>query len=501
MKQESRSRKAIQNTITGFLGELVSIICGLILPRLILSYYGSAVNGLITSISKYISFISVVNVGISGAARAMLYKPLAENDTKEISRTMATVKKSTDLVSLLIAVFAFILAIVYPLYVNREFDFTFTFLLILIISLSTFAQYFIGFSNQILLFADQKHSVVSMFGVAITAAGTLVSVLIIVSSGSILVVKLAAGIMTVLGMLAMAAFTKRKYKIEKRRAGKEDRLINRRDAVAQGISDYINSNVDVIVLTVSSGLKTVSVYAVYHMVISVTSAFITNVISSFGAAFGNMNARKEYDLMRENIRLYELIVFSLTSVIFSVTAVLIVPFVTLYTVNISDADYVQREFALVLTLAAVFMNFRLPYETVIKAVGHFRQTKPGAYVEAGVNLALSVLLVGRYGLTGVAAGTLVSAAIRSFEYAFYLGKRVIRRSYGYYLGHVFLCLAIVLGFYFSISIQPGTVLQWIGSAMLLTVGSTAVTLVTDLIFFRNDTVLLFRKLKNTIMRN
>ena len=50
-------KKAFRNTICQLLLEAITAACGLILPRLILSYFGSTYNGIIQSISQFISCI------------------------------------------------------------------------------------------------------------------------------------------------------------------------------------------------------------------------------------------------------------------------------------------------------------------------------------------------------------------------------------------------------------------------------------------------------------
>lgn len=53
----TRKTKLKLNTIIGFIYQIVAIICGFILPRLILSNYGSETNGLVNSINiKYCHF-------------------------------------------------------------------------------------------------------------------------------------------------------------------------------------------------------------------------------------------------------------------------------------------------------------------------------------------------------------------------------------------------------------------------------------------------------------
>lgn len=55
-----RSKKALKNIISSLLLQLVTVICGLILPRAIIGKYGSNVNGLISSITQFLTYITLL---------------------------------------------------------------------------------------------------------------------------------------------------------------------------------------------------------------------------------------------------------------------------------------------------------------------------------------------------------------------------------------------------------------------------------------------------------
>ena len=93
---ESRSKKALRNTFFQLLLEVVTAICGLILPRLILSRFGSAYNGITQSITQFISCVALLKSGIGSVTRAALYKPLAANDSEGISAIILS-RRSSDI--------------------------------------------------------------------------------------------------------------------------------------------------------------------------------------------------------------------------------------------------------------------------------------------------------------------------------------------------------------------------------------------------------------------
>ena len=59
-----RSERAIKNLITSVLQELTAIACGLLLPRLVLSHFGSAYNGVTASIAQFLGCAALLRAGV-----------------------------------------------------------------------------------------------------------------------------------------------------------------------------------------------------------------------------------------------------------------------------------------------------------------------------------------------------------------------------------------------------------------------------------------------------
>ena len=86
-------RRLRYNTITSLVYQITVIVSGLILPRLILVYYGSSVNGLVQSITQMLSIISMLDLGVGAVVQAALYKPLADNDEVRVSAIYSAARK------------------------------------------------------------------------------------------------------------------------------------------------------------------------------------------------------------------------------------------------------------------------------------------------------------------------------------------------------------------------------------------------------------------------
>ncbi|HFD4094897.1 TPA: sugar isomerase, partial [Enterococcus faecium] len=59
-----RTARLKKNTIWALVFQITSIVCGMILLRLILTKYGSEVNGMISSINQFLQIISFLQLGV-----------------------------------------------------------------------------------------------------------------------------------------------------------------------------------------------------------------------------------------------------------------------------------------------------------------------------------------------------------------------------------------------------------------------------------------------------
>ncbi|MBP3208712.1 MAG: sugar isomerase, partial [Oscillospiraceae bacterium] len=115
-------KKLKYNTISSLVFEIVTIICGFILPRLIIGQYGSAVNGLVNSITQFIGIITFLDFGVGKVVQSALYKPLAENDTKKISEVVASARKFFHRIAMIMALYVCVLLVVYPYHSGNHFS-------------------------------------------------------------------------------------------------------------------------------------------------------------------------------------------------------------------------------------------------------------------------------------------------------------------------------------------------------------------------------------------
>lgn len=499
-----RSKKAIKNTFSSLMYQMIAIICGLILPRMILVYFGSSYNGITSSINQFLQCASLLVAGVGGVTRAALYKPLASQDFNRISAIVNATDHFMKRVALILAISITAFACVYPILVRDEFEWLFSFTLVLILGISTFMQYYFGVTYQMLLMADQRQYIISCIQIVSTVLNTIFAVVLMKMGFGIHAIKLGSAIAFSINPLFFNIYVKKYYKISKKVEPDNSALKQRWDAFGQSVAFFVHNNTDIIVLTIFANIKEVSVYTVYNYIISNIRIIVVNFITGFGAAFGNMLAKGEYKLAEKNLKVYELIIFNLSAVIYTTAGVMIVPFAMIYTKNITDVSYSRPLFAALITIAGALSCFRIPYQTIVEAAGHFKQTRNGAIFEAILNISISLLAVIKFGLVGVAFGTLAATLFRSIQYAVYLSKHIIKRNIGIFFGHVIIniliaIITVAINEEFFINNMSGY-LQWGLKSLVIVLISGFLTILFDFLFYRKELFYFIMKIKYLFKR-
>lgn len=423
-----RKKRLVLNTMASLINQVVVALCGLILPRAILAAYGSEVNGLLSSITQFLGLIAFMELGVGAVVQSAMYRPLADGDDTQLSRIMISARTFFKRIAIFFLGYVIILALCFPYVINKKFEFIYTFSLICVISISSFAEYYFGIVNQLLLNADQKAYVHLTLRSATHILNIVFCVILIQCGYSIQIVKLTTSLLFMIRPLVQWQYVKKNYRINYGIEVTGEPIKQKWNGLAQHLAAIILDKTDVVVLTVFSTLSNVSIYSVYYLVVNNLRQLIVSGTMGVQALLGNLLAKGELKKLNEFFDSVEVVSHFAITFLFTVCGCLLIPFVSVYTKGISDANYVVPVFSVLITLANAFYSFRNSYNMVIKAAGHYKETQWSAIAEAIINITLSLVLVVRFGLIGVAIGTLVAMLYRTVYLVVYLSKHILHRG-------------------------------------------------------------------------
>ena len=501
----TKKRKLMFNTFSAFAFRVITIICGFILPRLILKAYGSEVNGLITSITQFLGVISFLELGVGAVIQSSLYKPLAEKNKNEISQVLVSGRKFFRKLSLILLCYIFILFFIYPVIANQDFGYIYTASMIVIISISSFAQYYFGIINSLLLSADQKGYITYNIQIVTLLLNTFACVIFIKLGAGIHIVKLATSVIYALRPLALYVYVNKHYEINWKVLYDKEPIKQKWNGVSQHIAAVVLDGTDSIVLTIFESLKAVSIYSVYNIVVVGIKDLLLSMTNGIQSLFGELWAKKEIDKLYDFFGYVEWVIHTVTILAFGITSVLIVPFVMVYTEGISDINYIQPVFAFLLVLANAGHCLRLPYNIMILAAGHYKQTQHNYIIASTLNIVLSIIAVNRYGLVGVVIGTVVAMFYQTFWMAWYNSKNLVEWPMKRFFKQVFVDAVIILAiqlvgkipiFESFLRMNQISYISWIVLAIKLSIICVIISILVNIVFYKKNLHILMSEIKS-----
>lgn len=425
-----RTKNATLNIVFAIILQLVTFVRGLILPRIIIPAYGSDINGLVSSITQFLTYISLLEAGVGTIFRSSLYKPLADGDTDKVSGVINEQKRFYRKIGLVFVFYVIALCFIYPLIAKTKISTEYIVSFILILSISTFAEYFISLPYVSLLSADQKVRISYIVSIVYTIVNILVALFWVWLKADIRLIYLSMCVIGLLRPLFYWLYVKKHYNLSKTAAPDASALKQRWNGMVHHVSYYVHTNTDSAILTIFVGTAMVSVYNVYGAIIFGMERLITSVSAGTAAGIGNILVSGDKKTIDRTVDLFEFVQSAATTVLFTITALMIMPFIKLYTSDMTDINYIYPEFAYVLVCAEAIYCFRCIYSTISTTANKFKETQLGAILECVVNLILSLILTLAcdMGLLGIAIGTLAGMFVRYLAEVLFLSKNVINRS-------------------------------------------------------------------------
>ena len=492
-------KKLKYNTISSLVFEIVTIICGFILPRLIMGQYGSSINGLVNSITQFIGIITFLELGVGKVVQSALYRPLAEKDNAQVSRVVVSARKFFNRIAVIMAIYIAILLIIYPFISGQQFGWLYTSTLLAAMSISSFAQYYFGIVDRLLLTADQRGYIQYIAQTITLILNTAACVVLIKFGCSIHVVKLTTSLIFLVRPLYLSWYVRRHYDINYRITYEGEPIKQKWNGMAQHIAYTVLNDTDTIVLTVLGTFSDVSIYAAYNLVVAGVKKLFTSMMNGVEAYLGNLWARQDEEGLQKTFGLTEWLVHTAVIFVFGCTGFLIVPFIQCYTKGITDANYIQPLFATLIVMAHACHCLRLPYNLMIFAAGHYKETQNNYIIATIMNIVISVACVKQWGLVGVAIGTLVSMLYQTIWMAFYNANNLVKRSMKIFAKQCLVDTITVICYAaipFSRKLSNVNYISWLILAIETAVVFMSVSIVINLVFYKKHLLRLPKIIKN-----
>lgn len=428
-----RKTNSIKNAIIAVIMNIVIILIGFVAQKIFVVSLGDEYLGINGLFNNILSILAVVELGFGNAIIYHLYKPVAENNEKEITILMQYYKKTYRIIASII----FILGILIMPFLNYIVgDISINDNLYLLFFLALFdivASYLLTYKRSI-LYADQKTYIINLVHVGYVILMNCFEIALLLLTKNYVLYLIVKIIFRALENIVITIIANKQYSFIKNKVNdiideklKEDILQKVKGLLFHRIGSSLVLGTDNIIISNVLGVVTVGLYSNYNMVIQAVTNLLGQVFNSIIATVGNLliedNRKKSFDV-------YNKMLF-LNSWLYCFCSVcllcLMQPFITIW----MGQDYLLSYAVLcVLVINFYIQGMRKTSNTFKEAAGIFYEDRFVPLIESAVNIVISIILAKWIGLIGVFIGTFLSSLVLFlYSYPIFVYKKLFNKKY------------------------------------------------------------------------
>ena len=453
----SRSVNSIKNIFAGFGGQMFLHFTHFVVRTVFLYTLGVEYLGLQGLFLNILGLLGLAELGISNAVSYVLYKPLAENDTKKLCQIMNFIKKAYRIVGLFILAAGLCILPFIPRLIGQNSNLGNVNLVFLLYLLKTVATYVFFAYKSVIINADQKRYIYNIYTTIVSAIVYIVQFLVLVVLYDIIGASSAFVLYLIIGIVGqlisniviskkadkMYPYLKESGDLSLPRDERKGLLKKVFGTAIYKINSKIVKSADSIVITGFLGVAANGLYTNYYFITSNIFNIVRILFSSITASIGNLVANESVEKSEFVFRSLSLISYWIFGVCSVCMFVLIEPFILLWAGQNCSLGQIT---AWIFALEFLMEGYQLVSVSYKDACGLFWEGRFRPMVTAILNIAISIILVKKCGIAGVVLGTIISRLLTTwwFEPVLVYKKAFHMPVAGYFVRYIFAMLLVLV---------------------------------------------------------
>lgn len=507
MKQNSRTKNSIINSIYASASQIVTIILSFIVRTVFIrtlsaDYLG--VNGLFSNI---ITMLSLADLGIGISIPYTLYKPLADDNRENIKALMKLYRKIYNVIGCVVLVVGISLTPFLGLIIKEMPNIPEINLIYILFVINSAASYFFIY-KKLLLDSDQKGFMASKITMNMTIIKSILEIIILCLTRNYLLYLSISIIITVLQNTLISMKCNKEYPYLKNKTNQKvskeeikDLSKNTSALIIYRIGTVALNGTDNIIISKMLGVVMVGIYSNYLLIVNAITNVVSQIFNAITSSIGNMivttNEKKSEDVFYKLLFLN----FWLYTFFAGCVTILINSFITIW----AGADYVlSNSVAFAIGLNLFVYGMQSVVTSYRNAYGLFVQGKYRPIIMTIVNIIVSIVLAKYIGILGVIIGTIVSRLFVTGIYdpivVFKYGIKTSVKKYFLIYIKYFIIFTIIslLGLILVNQITINNYLTWILVAIVVAI---VINLILLIIFIKDNNFRFYIEKFKTLIKN
>ncbi len=422
MAEQSRIKKLMKNTGFGLTSMAINLIVQFVARTFFVRILGAEYNGINGLFLNILQVLNIAELGFAYSVAYALYKPLEEGDEQKISAIMNFLRRVYGIITCIVLT-AGTLCIPFLQYLIKEDISTLPFniheirIFFAIYLVNTALSYVLSYKRTIIT-ADQKSYLVSAVDYIGNAILYAVQIVVLLMWKNYYVYLILMTIKTFLSNVILNSIANKKYpylgKNRKLALDKSERGSIMKNVGAMffhKIGTIIVYSTTTIIISALVGLVDASKYVNYILIVNAVGTFINIVFNALTASVGNLCTTADETYQYRVFRRVSYVSNFLAVFCFTCYVGLFTPFITIWVGGEMTFDF----WTTVAIASSAFVTvIRLTVTTFKNAKGLFVKDWYKPLLEAGLGVALAVVLSFPLGTFGVVLGYMLPNLLVGF---------------------------------------------------------------------------------------
>ncbi|MED3645225.1 hypothetical protein P5F75_17900 [Caldifermentibacillus hisashii] len=368
-----KSKRSLYTAISSVILTLVNGLFGFVVTKLIIIHYGSDFNGLNATVTQFINMLLIVEGGFTLATNVALFKPLSVSKYEIVNSILSATRRIFIKIGLLFFVIGILASIIYTIIINSNLPKSIIFMTLMMTVISTVFNLIFTTKYRILIQTEQKEYIINLVNIITIFLTQILIILIILFQQHMLIVRFIIMLGSIFNGLMIGYVCRKSYNFIDFSVKPNYKLIRgTKDVFVQKFTSMVYTSVPIVYISMTAGTIYASIFAVYNSVFSILKNVIYSFVNAPRIGFGRLIAERNKNYVMKVFLQYEFIVIILISGILSTAAVLILPFIGIYTRGVEDIDYIDKYLAVILIGITFFEIIHIPSGNIINMAGKFK---------------------------------------------------------------------------------------------------------------------------------
>lgn len=407
-----RTKKVAKNLIISTILTTLVALIGMVKIKYFLNYLGAETTGIYQLFNQILSYISLVDAGLTSSILYSLYKPVSDNDTKKINAILKGGRNFYNKIALIIIVIGLIVSLKIDFFIN-EYTISLGYIQVcfILFIISSAINYFVT-SRKVILEAKQNLYKVHLVVYTTIILKGILEIVLLSLKLKLLSLMILSLVISIIQNIIIIFVSKKDYDELSYKDVVPDNNFKKetKNLLAQKIASIVFNNIDVILISKFINAGSVVIYTSYSYIITSIQNIVKKIGSSSLASVGNLLVT-EKNKAREIFYEYNAMCFYIANIISVPLLLVITPFVSIF----YGAEYTLPflgTFCIVIIL--YFRVIEIPLDTYNSALGYFEKIKKCVIFQSIVNLVLSFVLLFKIGIQGILLATVISYIFGQF---------------------------------------------------------------------------------------